>query len=72
MKYDLFLHYGWFLKNLGKDFIRTNIHTSVCSKMTFKIYAKFFEPSTKVKAKNLAKNFQNSNFLIRIRKIIME
>ena len=28
----LFLHYGWFLQNLGKDFIRTNMHTTVlCS-----------------------------------------
>ena len=29
MRYHLFLHYGWFLQNLGKDFIRTNMHTSV-------------------------------------------
>ena len=27
--YNLFLHYGWFLQNLGKDFIRTNMHTTV-------------------------------------------
>ena len=25
-------HYGWFLQNLGKDFIRTNMHTTVGSK----------------------------------------
>ena len=24
MRYHLFLHYGWFLQNLGKDFIQTN------------------------------------------------
>ena len=26
MRYHLFLHYGWFLQNLGKYFIRTNMH----------------------------------------------
>ena len=29
MRYHLFLQYGWFLQNLGKDFIRTNMHTTV-------------------------------------------
>ena len=29
MRYDLFLQYGWFLQNLGKDFIWTNMHTTV-------------------------------------------
>jgi hypothetical protein len=29
MKNNLFLQYGWFLQNLGKDFIRTNMHTTV-------------------------------------------
>ena len=29
MGYHLFLHYGWFLQNYGKDFIRTNMHTNV-------------------------------------------
>ena len=29
MRYHLFLHYGWFLPNLEKDFIRTNMHTTV-------------------------------------------
>ena len=28
-QWKLFLHYGWFLQNLGKDFIRTNMHTTV-------------------------------------------
>ena len=42
MRYHLFLHYGWFLQNLGKDFIRTNMHTTVnilagISKQVFKI-----------------------------------
>ena len=27
--FHFFLHYGWFLQNLGKDFIRTNMHTTV-------------------------------------------
>ena len=26
---QFFLHYGWFLQNLAKDFIRTNMHTTV-------------------------------------------
>ena len=29
MKYHLFLHCGWFPQNLGLDFIRTNMHTTV-------------------------------------------
>jgi hypothetical protein len=29
MRYHLFLQYGWFLQNLGKDFIPTNMHTTV-------------------------------------------
>ena len=28
-RYHFFLHYGWFLQNLGKNFIRTNMHTTV-------------------------------------------
>ena len=28
-RYHLFLHYGWFLQNHGKDFIPTNMHTTV-------------------------------------------
>ena len=31
MRYHLFLQYGWFLQNLGKDFIPTNMHTTVTS-----------------------------------------
>jgi hypothetical protein len=31
MRYHLFLHYGWFLQNLGKNFIRSNMHTTVCT-----------------------------------------
>ena len=29
MRYHLFLHYGWFLQNIGKDFIPTNMHMTV-------------------------------------------
>ena len=29
MRYHLFLHYGWFLQNLEKDFIPTLLHTTV-------------------------------------------
>ena len=34
MRYHLFLQYGWFLQNLGKDFIPTNMHTTVGAKDT--------------------------------------
>ena len=30
--YHLFLQYGWFLQNLGKDFIGTNMHMTVEAK----------------------------------------
>ena len=29
MRYHFFLHYGWFLQNLGKEAVRTNMHTTV-------------------------------------------
>ena len=29
MRCHLFLHYGWFLQNLGKEAVRTNMHTTV-------------------------------------------
>ena len=29
MKYHFFLHYGWFLQNLGNEAVRTNMHTTV-------------------------------------------
>ena len=35
MKYDLLLHYGWFLQNFEKDFIQTNMHTTVFTKTNF-------------------------------------
>ena len=38
MRYHLFLQYGWFLQNFGKDFIRTNMHTTVVNLKTEKIY----------------------------------
>ena len=31
MRYHLFLHCGWFLQNLRKDFIPTNMHTTVAN-----------------------------------------
>jgi hypothetical protein len=35
MRYHLFLQYGWFLQNLGKDFIRTNVHTTVGNALVY-------------------------------------
>ena len=32
MRYHLFSHYGWFLQNLGKDFIPSIMHTPVREK----------------------------------------
>ena len=29
MRYHLFLHYEWLLQNLGKEAVRTNMHTTV-------------------------------------------
>ena len=29
MRHHFFLHYGWFLQNLGKEAVRTNMHTTV-------------------------------------------
>ena len=29
MRYHFFMHYGWFLQNLGEDFNRTNMHAIV-------------------------------------------
>ena len=31
MRYHLFLQYDWFLQNLGKEAVRTNMHTTVCN-----------------------------------------
>ena len=36
MRYHFFLYYGWFLQNLRKDFIGTNMHTTVYAQNTFK------------------------------------
>ena len=39
MRYHFFLHYGWFLQNLGKGFIRTNMHMTVATEfLSFKSY----------------------------------
>ena len=35
MRYHLFLQYGWFLQNLVKDFIPTNMHTTVVIQKLF-------------------------------------
>ena len=34
MWYHFFLHYGWFLRNLGKEALRNNMHTTVISLKT--------------------------------------
>ena len=41
MGYHFFLYYRWLLQNLRKDFIRTNMHTTVAS-LKSKAYNVFF------------------------------
>ena len=43
MRYHFFLHYGWFFQNLGKEAVRTFMHTTVLN-----IY--FFIMQTRLKA----------------------
>ena len=38
MRYHFFLHYGWFLQNLGKEAVQTNMHTTVHTSKTNKSY----------------------------------
>ena len=38
--YHLFLQYGWFLQNLGKDFIRSNMHTTVIRCQSYQIQSR--------------------------------
>ena len=33
MRYHFFLRYGWFLQNLEKEAVRTNMHTTVCTSL---------------------------------------
>ena len=40
MRYHSFLHYGWFLQNLGKDFIPTNMHTTVVHILSSRKYSR--------------------------------
>ena len=38
MRYHFFLHYGWFLQNLGKDFIPSIMHTTVGLTLDLRTY----------------------------------
>ena len=38
ISWALFLHYGWFLQNLGKDFIRTNMHMTLAKILYEKVH----------------------------------
>ena len=57
MRYHSFLQYGWFLLNLGKDFIQTNMHTTeVCNlllvskKTSLKVFKQYkLKPSFSIK-----------------------
>ena len=69
MRYHLFLHYGWFLKNLGKDFIPTNMHTTVdfliVKKLsrTSSLYYPNLQFANLCKLRKLPKNFHSFHFL---------
>ena len=41
MRYHFFLHYGWFFQNLGKEAVRTFMHTTV-----FSLFTSFFQAET--------------------------
>ena len=43
MRYHLFLHYGWFLQNIDKDIIRTNMHTTVASSFLGSVIIKYVQ-----------------------------
>ena len=50
MRYHFFLYQGWFPQNLGKDFIHTNMHTTVAGWMAVghiicNHFSKWFEKS---------------------------
>ena len=44
MRFHLFLHYKWFLQNLRKYFIRTNMNTTVPTKASFCSIMQFLSP----------------------------
>jgi hypothetical protein len=37
MRYHFFLHYGWFFQNLGKEAVRTFMHTTVLAESDVKV-----------------------------------
>ena len=76
MRQRLFLHYGWFLQNLEKGCIRTNMHTTVSAQSAqitylFQIFAFYHKRLTRdifLQIKSLKKSFRyisTSQMLIR-------
>ena len=56
MRYHFFLHYGWFFQNLGKEAVRTFMHTTVFlfssfifNRSLFENYKIFFEGCSQFK-----------------------
>jgi hypothetical protein len=61
MRYRLFLHHGWFVQNLGKDSIPTNMHTTVHTYSTlWMVFKKFVCQQGLLDACNLA--YPHTNF----------
>ena len=77
MRHHFFLYYGWFLQNLRKYFIKTNMHTTVIS-LLFQAIAcltasvssapepeaspQLFDPLQAVSPGNIGGNFGGNNF----------
>ena len=40
MRYHFFLHYGWFFQNLGKEAVRTFMHTTVPTQKSDVLYGR--------------------------------
>ena len=66
MRYHFFLHYGWFFQNLGKEAVRTFMHTTIAI-----LFQKRFQPNVN----NLMTQLhRRNNFIVENigRKILME
>ena len=64
MRYHFFLHYGWFLQNLKKETVWTNMHTTV---LPFVLFYKLFSVMCKKKSFQI----QEKN-LLHVKKLELE
>ena len=60
MRYHFFLHYGWFFQNLGKEAVRTFMHTTVFLGLdTSKSKKKVVVPETQILNENWQRRKKN-------------